>query len=148
MAQPKQHPGFVNMLDISQNGFLNTNWKNQMLEREVDSLFFSNEKNQLLETTQSQIFLIKGSKIFTPDSAVINKWGIENSIEKAASEIGLGFSRTSSIQIEHLYQADELFLANDFDGICWVVGYGEKRFFKKYSPLLLDRINKDWENSN
>ena len=147
-ANPSDHPGFRTILEISQDSFEASFWDCQAAVEDVDILYFTNKKKQLLETTKARIYLIKGNRIFTPAYKGLNTWGIDVSIEKTSKELGLQFSRSSSILSEHLNQADELFIANDLIGIQWVMGYNDKRFFKKRSPLIIEKINGEWEGSN
>ena len=40
-----------------------------------------------------------------------------------------------------LILSDEIFLTNSIDGIKWVGGHKSKRFYKKYSEILVKELN-------
>jgi hypothetical protein len=148
LAPEPQHPGKLEILRIQQQGFTELKWDFLVLEQEVDYFYFSNASKHLLECTHSRIYLIKGNKIFTPDYPELTPWGIEASIADASSRIGLKLLMSDSIRVEHLNQADEVFVANDFFGINWVMGHEDKRYFRKYSPLIVKELNREWKETN
>jgi len=147
-ADPPDHPGKYFMLQLGYNPIKTKQWKNQAAHKELDILYFTGPQNQLLETFDSNIFLIKGNKLFTPvDDKLLNEWGIKETIKKACIKLSINYSATPSLLTDHLDQADEVFLADDYHGIRWVMGHQDKRFFRKNSMKILDLINTDWENT-
>lgn len=146
-ADPHLHPGKSYMLQTGYNRIKTEQWKRQAASKDLDILYFTGPENQLLETFDANIFLIKGDKLFTPsDSNSLNPRGITEAIKKACIKLRLSYSATSSLQTDHLNQADEVFLADDYYGIRWVMGHQNKRFFRKNSRKILDLINLDWES--
>ena len=49
---------------------------------------------------------------------------------------------TDALEPGHLKQADEVFIADDQHGIRWVMGFENKRFYRKLSQIILAKINK------
>lgn len=146
-TQEASHPGQDILFQSESKQFMLDRWIRQAHERELDQLFFVGDENQLLETTEANIYLIKGRKVFTPlNHDTLNPWGIKDSIQNACTKLALSFSSTSSLRIEHLNQADEVFLGDDYHGIRWVMGHQHKRFFRKNSKKIIDLINLDWKN--
>lgn len=120
-------------------------WQKLAQESETDTLYFTNSEGHLLDSPQGHIFLIKGSKIFTPENERdLAKRAILNPIRECCRELGLKFAPSTALLPEHLDQADEVFLASDFSGIIWIMGHKKKRFFRKMSPEILRLINRDW----
>ncbi|MEA1878294.1 MAG: aminotransferase class IV [Bacteroidota bacterium] len=147
-ADPPLHPGTTYMLQSGYHHIKTEQWKRQAASRELDMLYFTGHENQLLETFDANIFLIKGNKLFTPsDSELLNLRGIREAIKKACIRLKLSYSATPSLLTDHLNQADEVFLADDYYGIRWVMGHQNKRFFRKNSRNILDLINLDWKNA-
>ena len=101
-----------------------------------------------MESNDSSIFLAGGDRLYTPSLSLgVTKRAIRQVILSKASGAGLEVMETSKLLPGHLNDADEVFLANDIEGIKWVVGYGKKRFYRKYSEILINLINRDWEMS-
>ena len=147
-ADPPKHPGRSFLLQLGYDRFKSDRWVRQASNKELNVLYFTGPQNQLLETFESNIFLIKGDKIFTPShDTFLNPWGIREPIQKACSKLGLIFSATHSLLTDHLNQADEVFLGDDYNGIRWIMGHQDKRFFRKNSRKILDLINSDWEKT-
>ncbi len=148
-AEPQQHPGMSYLHKMSFNQIFTRQWKQQAYEKELDALYLTGTENQLLETMDSNIYLIKGNKLFTPSNDhFLFPWGIQDSIQKACLNLGLSYSPTTSLLSDHLNQADEVFLADDYRGIRWVMGHQNKRFFRKNSQKIMKLINLEWENSD
>jgi len=45
-----------------------------------------------------------------------------------------------------LLQADELFLTNAIKGIQWVSAYRQKRFYNKYTKIILEQLNQSFDS--
>ncbi|MCK5821207.1 MAG: aminotransferase class IV [Bacteroidales bacterium] len=147
-ANPPLHPGRSFILQLGYNRIKTRQWEVQAANQELDILYFTSHENQLLETIDSNIFLIKGNKLFTPsNNHLLNPWGINESIKKACTNLGINYSATPSLLTNHINQADEVFLANDYHGIRWVMGHQDKRFFRKNSREILNLINQDWKDT-
>ncbi len=144
----QKHPGKSSLMQLGYNRFKTEPWIKQAISRELDTIYFTGSENQLFETFESNIYLIKGKKVFTPaHDSLLNPWGISQAIQKACHNLGMIFSATPSLLTDHLNQADEVFLGDDYYGIRWVMGHQNKRFFRKNSPKIIDLINTDWKNS-
>ncbi len=99
-------------------------------ERGFDEAIFLNTNGYVAEAATSNIFAVKGKRIFTPsiDSGVIP--GITRScIIKIAQNIGMKV-RERKIRAKELVSSDELFLTNSIAEVLPVVRVGRSRIGK------------------
>jgi branched-chain amino acid aminotransferase len=62
-------------------------------------------------------------------------------ILKIASAAGFQVNDAAYLLAEDLHQMDEIFLTNAVSGIRSVIGFQNRRYFKKKSQLLLEKLN-------
>lgn len=108
----------------------------------LDDLVILNSKNNIVETINSNIFIIKNEKIFTPplSSGCVN--GImRKQIFKIAKNINYPIVEHELTEAD-LLQADELFTTNAIKGINYFVAFKNKRYFNKTSKKLIIELNK------
>jgi branched-subunit amino acid aminotransferase/4-amino-4-deoxychorismate lyase len=112
-------------------------------EKNLDDSLILNEKQRVVESANSNIFIVKDTKVFTP---AINEgciYGIMRykviSILKSA---GYFINDNCSLTVQDLLTADELFLTNVISGIRWVVAFRQKRYYNKLSKLLVQKLNE------
>lgn len=111
-------------------------------KKHLDDCFISNENGKIIESISSNIFLVKDDILFTPpvSDGCIN--GIMRlQIIRFAKKYGLKLYE-ASLSSEDLLKADEIFLTNSIAGIRWVVAYKDKRYFKKVSNFLTNKLNE------
>ena len=108
-----------------------------------DDCILTDNASNLIEGISSNLFLLKNNSLFTPStqSGCIN--GIMRNI---IIDIALSKSMTvfdEAILTENdLLNADEVFLTNVVSGVKWVLSYKKKRYYKRFSKLLIDELNK------
>jgi branched-chain amino acid aminotransferase len=106
-----------------------------------DVLLVSDDKF-LIEATSSNLFAIKGNELFTPSLKLGPVEGImRKQILKIASAAGFQVNDAAYLLAEDLHQMDEIFLTNAVSGIRSVIGFQNRRYFKKKSQLLLEKLN-------
>lgn len=107
-----------------------------------DEPIFLNSKNQITEGATSNIFVVIGSKIYTPKLSC----GLLNGIVRKYITSNYDVIE-SEIDLEFLNNADEVFLTNSLFGIMPVNNL-EKKVFKsqKISKEILSRYKKYIEN--
>jgi branched-subunit amino acid aminotransferase/4-amino-4-deoxychorismate lyase len=112
-------------------------------EKNLDDSLILNEKQRIVESANSNIFIVKDTKVFTP---AINEGCIDgimrykvNGILKSA---GYFINDNCSLTVQDLLTADELFLTNVISGIRWVVAFRQKRYYNKLSKLLIQKLNE------
>jgi len=107
----------------------------------LDDALIINENNELCEAVSSNIFIIKEDKIYTPPlSSGCLPGTMRMIIISMLSRKGITVSE-KPISPSDLILSDEIFLTNSIDGIKWVGGHKSKRFYKKYSEILVKELN-------
>jgi branched-subunit amino acid aminotransferase/4-amino-4-deoxychorismate lyase len=108
----------------------------------LDDCLLMNQHNEIIESIGSNLFLIKkGEIIKTPPLKsgcrveILRKYMLEY-----ANELGFKISSQQPVAYSDLMEADEVFLTNDTEGILWVAGIEQKRYYhntaKKLTELL------------
>ncbi|MBN1144470.1 MAG: aminotransferase class IV [Bacteroidales bacterium] len=108
----------------------------------MDAVILLNEDNRLVETTDSNIFLVSGNSVYTPgiDQGCIP--GIMRRIVAGlANESGFSVNDQCSLTPMALDDAEEVFLTNATEGICWVGAYRKRRYYNKAAKQLTARLN-------
>jgi branched-chain amino acid aminotransferase len=118
-------------------------WRKKM---ELDDCIILNDREELCESVSSNIFLVKGSKIYTPSikSGCVN--GImRNLVVDLLNEMNLEVDDNAVLKEEDLLEADEVFLTNSITGIRKVLAFRKKRY---YSFLVKEIHERLVENTN
>ena len=114
-------------------------------EKKIDDCLILNDRDNIIETISSNIFLVKGKDIITPpiSEGCIN--GImRRQVIKFAEKYEINFYE-ATLSSEDLLNADEIFLTNSISGIKWVVAYKGKRYFKRVSNFLINKLNEQFD---
>ncbi|MCW3805023.1 aminotransferase class IV [Plebeiibacterium marinum] len=113
-------------------------------EEALDDCLLINEKNKIIEATSSNIFWIKNGIVYTPSvfSGCVDGVMRQTIIALIQKTKDLQIEECNGATEEELLDADEIFLTNAIQGIQWVVGYKDRRFFNYNTKLLLDALNK------
>lgn len=109
----------------------------------LDAVILLNEDNRLVETTDSNLFLVSSSSVYTPgvDQGCIP--GIMRSIVAGlANEAGYSVNDQCSLTPVALDDAEEVFLTNTTEGIRWVGAYRKRRYYNKVAKQLTARLNR------
>ena len=109
-------------------------------QKGVDDVLVLNQDGFLCESVSSNIFVWYDGKLYTPALSegcvagvmrrVVIELAAENNYEVVEAQI--------NPDIMHL--ADELFFTNAIQGIQWVLGYKKKRYFKRISKMLQEKL--------
>ncbi len=111
-------------------------------EKNIDDCILLNEAENIIEGISSNIFLIKGRTMSTPTLKDGPVAGImRKQILKIADSVGFKINHESSITLEQLLNADEVFLTNSISGIRWVLAYKDKRYYNHNAKKLVDKLN-------
>ncbi|MBT3209657.1 MAG: aminotransferase class IV [Bacteroidetes bacterium] len=140
---------FYSEIYKSHNKFANIKSNNAQLfvlagiyktEKGLDDCIIQNSSENIVETISSNIFFVVGDKIFTPNI----QSGCVNGVMRKQI-ISIAKSRFEVIETELneniCMEAEEVFITNAIQGINWVMGLGQKRFFSKISRLLISELN-------
>lgn len=107
----------------------------------LEDAFICNPKGNIIEATASNVFIVKNGRIYTPSVADGCVGGVMRmAVINAAVRLGIPVYE-SELSMNDITFADEVFLTNAVQGVCWVGSFRAKRYFHKLSDLLLSEIN-------
>lgn len=105
-----------------------------------DDIFILNQDGFLCEALTSNIFVYYDKVLYTP---ALNQGCIDGIMRRVvmdmAEDEGIPVVE-AQISPEIMKRADELFCTNAVQGIQWVMGYKQKRYFNKMSRILQDKL--------
>ncbi len=106
-----------------------------------DNLILMNRESRVVEMCNSNIFLIKGSSVFTPP---ISEGCIDGVYRKYLLHVLplIGYKVIlDPLHINAVSSADEIFVTNSISGIQWVGAMGQKRFQNTKVKEIFSKIN-------
>lgn len=110
-------------------------------KKQVDDLIILNSKGLVCETISSNIFMIIHKRLITPPLSEGCLPGImRQNILALAPKLGLEVLETP-VGVNALDQAEEVFISNAINGVQWIKGYENKRYFHKISKRIIDELN-------
>ena len=113
-------------------------------ENRFDDVLLLNEEGFIIEATSSNIFVVKGKTIITPNLTMGCVEGImRDQIISIAQQLGYKVLY-NNITPKDLLNMDELFLTNAIVGVKYVSGYKNKRFFKRTASKLMHELNNNF----
>ena len=128
---------------------IDTLWDKDLKKQKIDTAYLCNQNDKIVDCINSSLFIVKGDVLYTPSLSIgASPRAIRQVIIHHSASLGLKLIETDKLESIHLDAADEIFIANDLDGISWVVGHNNNRYFRKHSELLLNLINNDWEKGD
>jgi 4-amino-4-deoxychorismate lyase len=99
------------------------------------------EDNHVIEGTQSNLFLLKGRRLITPD---LSNCGVAGVVRELVLEIAAELKLTTQItrvKLGELQRADVLFITNSLLGICPVSALENRRYdVRKMPDTLMQRV--------
>lgn len=105
-----------------------------------DDVFLLNQQGNLCESLTSNIFIYYEKTLYTP---AISEGCIEGVMRRVvmdiAEEEGVPVVE-AQISPEIMNEADEIFCTNAVQGVQWVMGYKQKRYFNRVSRLLQEKL--------
>jgi branched-subunit amino acid aminotransferase/4-amino-4-deoxychorismate lyase len=112
-------------------------------ENKLDECIVMNTKGNIVEGISSNIFVVKENLILTPSLREGCLPGImrQKAIE-LARKLAYSVQDEGIVQIQDIMAADEIFYTNAVNGIQWVVGFKQRRYFNKVSKALILELNK------
>ncbi|MBS2097897.1 aminotransferase class IV [Carboxylicivirga linearis] len=113
-------------------------------ENRFDEVLISNEKNLIIETLASNLYWIKNGEVYTPRRTSGCVEGVmRKQIITLLINNGYKVVEVEGTSINELLAADEIFISNAIQGIQWVVGIENKRYFCKIVKDI-NRLLNDW----
>ena len=116
-------------------------------------ILICNDKGYIIEGLSSNLFWVKDEKVYTPLRA---SGCVEGVMRKQILHLlranGYRLEEVPGATREDLFAAEELFLTNAIQGIQWIVGFEDKRYYcrmvKEISRLLNGEIKSSEESFN
>lgn len=104
----------------------------------LDDCLLINQQNEIIEAIGSNLFLIKNGEIIKtpPLKSGCRVEILRSHVLAYANELGYKISGQQPVSYADLMEADEVFLTNDTDGILWVSGIGQKRYYKNAAKKI------------
>ncbi len=106
-----------------------------------DEVLLLNQEGNLCEALTSNIFVYFDKVLYTP---ALNQACIDGVMRRVVMDIAAheGIPVVEAeINPEIMKSADEIFCTNAVQGIQWVMGYKQKRYFNKISRILQERLS-------
>jgi branched-subunit amino acid aminotransferase/4-amino-4-deoxychorismate lyase len=111
-------------------------------ENNLDDCIILNENNNIIETTSSNIFVIKNNIALTPPLSDGCVAGImRKQIIKLLLAMKVEVNKETQVKPQHLLMADEVFITNSINGIRWIKGFENKRYYNTISKQLITELN-------
>ncbi|MCT1525023.1 aminotransferase class IV [Sphingobacterium hotanense] len=105
-----------------------------------DEVFILNQEGNLCEALTSNIFIYYNKVLYTP---ALTEGCIAGVMRRVVMDIALSEGIEvveAEIKPDIMKVADEIFCTNATQGIQWVMGYKQKRYFNKISRVFQDRL--------
>jgi len=117
--------------------------KSHLKESRVDELLIINSSNGIVEAPESNIYLVKGKKV----SGASSICGAYEDITKPLmldvfKRLHLDYTENEMITNSDLHEAEELLIVNSINGIRWVIGFEDKRYFNNTIRKITDLFNQ------
>lgn len=109
-----------------------------------DEVFILNQEGYLCEALTSNIFVYYDKTLYTP---ALTEGCVEGVMRKVVMEMAEDEDIPvveAQISPEIMKEADEIFCTNAVQGVQWVMGYKQKRYFNKISRILQEKL-QTWE---
>lgn len=109
-----------------------------------DEVFVLNQEGYLCEGLSSNIFVYYEKTLYTP---ALTEGCVEGVMRRVvmdmAADAGIPVVE-AQISPEIMKEADEIFCTNAVQGVQWVMGYKQKRYFNRISRELKNKL-EDWD---
>jgi len=113
-------------------------------EHHLDECLLINTREKITGTINSNIFMVSRDIIKTPSLASGCREGIMRSrIIQYAEDAGIMVNDQDPVWFDELMTADEIFLTNTTEGIQWIAGIRQKRYFKETAKKLMGKLRKE-----
>ncbi len=106
-----------------------------------DDVLLLNQDGFLCESLNSNIFIYYEKNLYTPALS-------EGCIEGVMRRVVIDMAKDEGIEVieaqispEIMKKADEIFCTNATQGVQWVMGYKQKRYFNRISRILQDKLS-------
>lgn len=114
-------------------------------QRGLDEVILLNQEGMVCESMSSNIFVAFGGQLYTPALSEGCVAGVmRRKVLELAKEMDIEIIE-AKIDPTTLEEAEEVFLTNAVRGIQWVMGYRQKRYFKKWTKIFRQALASDMD---
>ncbi|NSW45427.1 MAG: aminotransferase class IV [Bacteroidales bacterium] len=108
----------------------------------LDDAILLNKQQCLIEATSSNIFVCIGNIVYTPPltDGCVNGVMRRFLIQELFPSLDIEYKEVSLTK-QFLLDADEVFLSNAVQGIQWVVGFQNRRYFNSLAKKITQKLN-------
>src|SRR5690606_11549604 len=110
-------------------------------QRKLDDVLILNQEGFLCEGLSSNVFIYYEKTLYTP---ALNQGCVDGVMRRVVMDIAEGEGIPvveAQISPEIMKETDEIFCTNAVQGIQWVMGYKQKRYFNRISRILQERLS-------
>ena len=112
-------------------------------QNNLNDTLILNENNFIIESSNSNIFLLHNQKIITPPLISGCTVGImRNVIFNLLKELNFEIIERNITETD-IEISDEIFLTNVVNGVSWIGGFKQIRYYNNLSKKLIDELNKN-----
>jgi branched-chain amino acid aminotransferase len=108
-------------------------------EHQYDDVLLLNSKGNVADSTRANIFILKNGRILTPSLEEGCVRGVMRAFLTREFLSNVQLAETS-ITIDDIYQADEVFLTNALFGIRWVSQFRDRSFGSDFSKEIYSKL--------
>ncbi len=108
--------------------------------KDLDDVIILNQDGYVCESLSSNVFFWYDKKLYTP---AISEGCIAGVMRRVVIDMALDSGLEvveAQIHPDILKEADEIFHTNAVQGVQWVMGYKQKRYFNRISRMLQDKL--------
>lgn len=117
-------------------------------QHQLDECIILNEKGNIAEVVSYNLFAVKNGVLYTPP---INEGCVSGIMRQEVIKIARENKNAvyeTTVALNVLLNADEIFLTNAIKGIAWVGAYRGKRYFNNTSKILIEKLNGKSKSGN
>jgi len=109
----------------------------------VDDCLLINDKGKIIEASSSNLFWIKNNTVYSASifSGCVDGVMRQTVINLIRQNNQLTFFECDGASEDDLLNADEIFITNAIQGIQWIVGFKDRRFFNYKTKELINTLN-------
>ncbi len=113
-------------------------------ELQLDDCLIVNENSEIIEGMSSNLFWIKDKTVYTPLLSTGCVDGImRKQVINAVNDSGIEMQEVTGTSIDELLSADEIFFTNSIQGVRWVMGIQDQRFYNLTTKKIVQQLIKN-----
>ncbi len=115
----------------------------QKKEDKVDDCLLINDQDKIIEASSSNLFWIKKHIVYTASvfSGCVDGTMRQTVIQLIKNSHDLQLEECNGASVDDLLNADEIFITNAIQGIQWIVGFNDRRYFNYKTKELVKQLN-------